>query len=287
MTSLGSGTDPAVLSIGEVSRRTGIPVAGLRNWEQRYGLPRPDRSASGQRRYRESDCDLLAEVLRGRAGGLSLPAAIGRALAGTTEGTPGSIFAGLRQRHPGLRVHVLAKRVLLALTRAIEDECCARAQRPVLIGSFQRRSFYQAASARWADLARSAEQTVVFADFDHARERPGLLAEIPVPPGSPMRREWTLVCDAPDHPACVAGWERPGQDDRPDRDRLFETLWSVDPPVVRSAARIGIGLAAADYPELPERLAGTIGARADPSSPDLRRAGGLLERTVDYLAGLS
>ena len=287
MTNFESGAEPAVLSIGEVSRRTGIPVAGLRNWEQRYGLPRPDRSASGRRRYRESDCDLLAEVLRGRAGGLSLPAAIERALAGAAEGTLGSIFAGLRQRHPGLRVHVMAKRVLLALTRAIEDECCAAAQRPVLIGSFQRRSFYQAASARWADLARSAEQTVVFADFDRARERPGLLAEIPVPPGSPMRREWTLVCDAPDHPACVAGWERPGQDDRPDRDRLFETLWSVDPPVVRSAARIGIGLAAADYPELPARLARTIGAPADPSSPDLRRAGGLLERTVDYLAALS
>jgi MerR HTH family regulatory protein len=36
-----AGPDPAVLSISEVSRRTGIPAAGLRNWEQRYGLPRP------------------------------------------------------------------------------------------------------------------------------------------------------------------------------------------------------------------------------------------------------
>jgi len=78
----GGLSDPAVLSISEVSRRTGIPVAGLRNWEQRYGLPRPQRSASGQRRYRESDCVLLAGVLRGRAGGLSLPAAMAQAVAG-------------------------------------------------------------------------------------------------------------------------------------------------------------------------------------------------------------
>ena len=66
----------AVLSISEVSRRTGISVAGLRNWEQRYGLPRPQRSPSGQRRYTEADCDLLTEVLRRRAAGLSLSAAM-------------------------------------------------------------------------------------------------------------------------------------------------------------------------------------------------------------------
>ena len=73
-----AGGGPA-LSISEVSRRTGIPVSGLRNWEQRYGLPRPQRSAGGQRRYTEADCDLLAEVLRLRADGLSLPAAMARA----------------------------------------------------------------------------------------------------------------------------------------------------------------------------------------------------------------
>ena len=94
-----AATDPAVLPIREVSRRTGIPVAGLRNWEQRYGLPRPERSPSGQRLYRESDCTLLLEVQRGRASGLSLPAAMERATrAADNRGT--SIFAGLRQQHP-------------------------------------------------------------------------------------------------------------------------------------------------------------------------------------------
>ncbi len=173
------GDDPAVLSIGEVSQRTGIPVAGLRNWEQRHGLPRPERLPNGRRRYRESDCVLLAEVLRGRAQGLSLSAAVAHALASTATFRQTSIFAGLRERYPALRVHVITKTTLLALTHAIEDECCARAQRPVLVGCFQQVRFYQAARPRWADLARTAEQTVVFADFGQRREQPGPLAEIP------------------------------------------------------------------------------------------------------------
>lgn len=284
-----AGVGAAVLSISEVSRRTGIPVAGLRNWEQRYGLPRPHRSPGGQRRYTEADCDLLAEVLRCRAAGLSLPAAMARAAASTRNSTSNrtgqSIFAGVRRRHPGLRVHILNKTILLAVTRAIEDECGAQAQRPVLLGSFQRQRFYRSAAPRWADLARTAEQTMVFADFECSRVLPGPLAEVPVPDDSPLRREWALICDAPDTPACVTAWERPGQDRCRDQDRIFEALWSVDPQVVRSAARIGTGLATAAIPHITERLATRLREEPDPSSADLRRATGLIERTLDYLAG--
>jgi MerR family transcriptional regulator, light-induced transcriptional regulator len=285
--------DAALLSISEVSRRTGIPVAGLRNWEQRYGLPRPQRSPSGQRRYTEADCDLLTEVLRRRTTGLSLSAAMAQATAstgdGAGEGSGGgaaqSIFAGMRRLHPALHVHVLDKTILLAVTRAIEDECGARAQRPVLLGSFQRQRFYQASASRWADLARTAEQTVVFADFGRSGLRPGPIAEVALPEDSPLRREWVLICDAPDAPACVTAWERPGQEQSRDRDRIFEVLWSVDPQVVRTAARIGIGLAAAAIPELPKRIADRLSGDPGPSSADLRRASGLIERTLDYLAG--
>jgi hypothetical protein len=55
--------------------------------------------------------------------------------------------------------------------------------------------------------------------------------------------------------------------------------------VVRSAARIGFGLAAAAAPELGIEPGARLGEEADPSSPDLRRASGLIERTLDYLAG--
>jgi DNA-binding transcriptional MerR regulator len=271
---------PARLTIREVSERTGIPVAGLRNWEQRYGLPRPERSPGGQRRYREADCAVLMEVLRGRDRGLSLPAAIAQATAPSAET---SVFAGLRRRHPGLATHVLPKPILLALTWAIEDECCAKAQRPVLAGCFQQRRFYAAASRRWASLARTAEQTLVFADFPQARQRPGPITEIPIPGDSPVQREWALICDAPDLPACVAGWEHPGQDGKPDTHRTFEALWSVDPPVVRSATLIAAGLAEAALPGQFTALRQRLAEPAAPSSPDLRRASGLLERTLDYL----
>jgi MerR family transcriptional regulator, light-induced transcriptional regulator len=206
-----------------------------------------------------------------------------RALAGTAGPPDPSVFAGVRGRHPDLPVHVLPKRLLLALTFAIEDECGAQAQRPVLVGSFQRQRFWASARARWSDLAVSAEQAVVFADFPRSRQD-GPLTEIAVPPDSPMRREWSLICDAPDHPGCVAGWERPGQEGRPDSARIFEAVWSVDPRVVRSAARIGIGLAAAAAPALGIATSARLAEDAEPASPDLRRAGGLLERTLDYLA---
>jgi MerR family transcriptional regulator, light-induced transcriptional regulator len=71
-----------------------------------------------------------------------------RAAAAAGSGSGQSIFAGVRRQHPALQAHVLDKALLLAATRAIEDECCARAQRPVLLGSFQRRRFYQAAAPR-------------------------------------------------------------------------------------------------------------------------------------------
>ena len=44
----------AGLSIGVVSRATGIPPETLRTWETRYGFPSPERRPSGHRVYAES-----------------------------------------------------------------------------------------------------------------------------------------------------------------------------------------------------------------------------------------
>ena len=41
----------ATLSIGAVSKATGIPVETLRTWERRYGFPMPERNAAGHRKY--------------------------------------------------------------------------------------------------------------------------------------------------------------------------------------------------------------------------------------------
>ena len=45
--------------IGTASRRSGLPVATLRNWELRYGLVIAIRTPGGQRRYSDEDIERL------------------------------------------------------------------------------------------------------------------------------------------------------------------------------------------------------------------------------------
>lgn len=279
---------PGSLSISDLAERTGVPQATLRSWETRYGSPRPQRLAGGHRRYGEDDVALVAEILRHRASGLSLPVAIDRAGTRTDDVVP-SLYAGLRRRHPDLVPLLLSKATLLALTRAIEDECCAQAERPVLFASFQHRRFYQRSRSRWAELARTARAAVVFADFAEQPVAGRLPVEVPLPAAAPLLREWSIVCDAPDYPACLSAWELPGQDragqDRADSERRFETVWTVDPGIVREAARICAGLTRASAPLLGSALVEILTGTPPGASADSRRATGLLNRMIGYLDG--
>ena len=276
------------LSIGELARRTQVPAATLRSWEDRYGFPRPHRLAGGHRRYDDGDVALIEAVTRLRAAGMSLPTAIGHATSRTAAAEP-SIFAGLRRRYPALIPQVLRKVTLLALTRAVEDECCARAERPVLFASFQRQRFFRQSQERWNELARTAPAVVVFADFAAsavAGDPPpaqGIPVRVPLPADAPARREWALVCESADYPACVTGWELPGQPKTADAGRRFEVIWSVDPRVVRSAAMICAELARPARPGLDRLLDSLPSEPAPPGSADLRRAAGLLNRMTGYL----
>lgn len=270
------------LSIQEFSERTGLSQATLRSWEARHGFPRPRRLAGGHRRYDEADVALVEEVVRRRASGLSLTASIERSRA-HDEGSERSVFAGLRRRRPDLEPQVLRKRTLLALTRAIEDECCARSTRPILFVGFQRQEFYRQSRVRWAELARTAESVVVFSDFPAGPIEGDRPLHVPVPADAPMRREWVLICDAPDHPACLTGWEQPDRANGPDSDRRFETLWTVDPPAVRDAARIAAQLTETFAPGHGRPLVQALALNPPPASADLRRAASLLNRMVGYL----
>lgn len=273
----------ATLTISDLAQRTGVPQATLRSWESRYGFPRPVRLAGGHRRYAEQDVAAVEEVLRHRRSGLSLEAAVRRIASAATPETM-SLFAELRRRHPDLKPQLLTKKALVALSHAIEDESCARAERPLLFGGFQRGRFLRESYARWVELARTARTAVVFAHFsDPVPPKPRLPVEVAIPPDSPLKREWLVVCDAPDHPACMVAFERPGQDDARDSERRFEALWTVDPRVVRDAARICAGFAdvyrpgwrTAEWKELDEE--------PPAASSDLRRATDLLNRTLAYL----
>ena len=271
------------LSIGEVVQRSGVAEGTLRMWERRHNFPTPERLPSGHRRYSEHDVELVRRVAAERATGVSLAVALERAE--RDAATPvRSIYASLRSARPELEPRTLPKRLILALTRAIEDESLARAERPLLFASFQHERYYRQEQARWCELAEGADLTLAFADFEQLRIPPNAPAEIPVDRGHPLTREWAIVCDAPGYSVCLAGWEPPGGANVPIEERCFESIWSVEPEAVREAARSCAAIAAVQSPEL---VAG-VQARLDseppaPAGEQLRLAAAITNRTLSYL----
>jgi DICT domain-containing protein len=270
------------LSIGDLASRTGVPPSTLRTWELRYAVPRSQRGSGGHRRYGNDAVDLVLEVVRQRTSGLSMSMAVDRAK-DLIRQPETSVFAAVTRRHPELRVQQLRKPALLALSRAIEDECCAQADRPVLFASFQREQFYRASEVRWRELTRTALSTIVFADFASSSQAESYPLEIAVPFDAPLNREWILVCDSPDHPACVVAWEPAGQAQTRDRERRFEAFWSVDARVVRHAARVCANLSRLYRPGTPSLL-DQLEATPPEASLELRRASAVLDRMLGYLS---
>jgi MerR family transcriptional regulator, light-induced transcriptional regulator len=275
------------LTMREMSARSGVSEATLRMWEVRHGFPQPRRVTSGHRRYSEQDLARVRAVLRGRARGLSLHAAIELAHAVGDEQAP-SVYASLRSRFPQFEPQVLNKRAMLWMSRAVEDECLARAERPLLFGCFQHERFYRASERRWRELARTAEHAVALADFRRARSPKNGPLEIPIGTSEPAMREWAIVCESPSFGAVLTGWERPREDSG---QRVFEAGWTVEAPAVRLAAQVCLRLATAAAPEqldgLAERLDG-LAERLD-STPvarehELRSALQLSTRMVRYAA---
>ena len=272
----------SLLTISDLSERTGVPPATLRSWESRYGFPRPTRLPGGHRRYGEPDVAAVLEVLRHRTSGWALEAAVRRVT--TVPLQSRSVYAELRRRHPELSAQLLSKASLVAVSHAIEDECCARAEEPMLFGGFQRQAFLRESYARWVELARTARVAVVFADVSTPRDlAPRVPVEVSLPPEAPLNREWIVICDAPDLPACMAAVERPGQDGTRDSRRRFEAVWTVDPHVVRSASRIAATLADEYRPGWRTGDLAMLDEEAPSASPDVRRATDLMNRMLGYL----
>ena len=275
------------LTIGDLAQRTGVAPATLRMWESRHGFPRPRRRDSGHRRYDEHDVELVTQVLRRRDSGMRLEVAIaGVALADAATGTPPgapSVYAAMRRLHPNLQPQRLKKSTLLAVSWAIEDECCSRAEQPMIFGGFQKEHYYRAAEERWTELARIARSTMVFAAFSQEPDPVDRTTMVDLPEDAPMRREWVVVCDAPDYPAMLTAWELPGQSTVPDRLRLFEAIWTVEPGAVRDAARACAQ--AAQQLGHPEGAPLLYELADNPAPPPvaLLQAASLLNRVVAYV----
>jgi DICT domain-containing protein len=175
--------------------------------------------------------------------------------------------------------------MMLALTHAIEDEALARAQRLVLFGSFQRRRFYRQAEPRWRELSRTAAVAIAFADFDRLRAPRGRPAEVPVPREHPLNREWAVVCEGEDFGLCLTGWESPKSAGTSDERRRFEAIWSVEPDVVREAARICAAIAATRRPNLVDRARARLEApHALAPESQLRLSGAVTARMLSHLS---
>lgn len=56
------GRDKLFFSIGEVTQLTGIKSYILRYWESQFNLLSPEKTDTGQRRYRQKDIDLILKI---------------------------------------------------------------------------------------------------------------------------------------------------------------------------------------------------------------------------------
>lgn len=281
----------AVLSIGDLAERTGVSAATLRVWETRHGFPVPHRRESGHRRYDDEHVRVVRDVVRRRDDGVRLDVAIEQAVAArrpvtTSPGAP-SVYARLRHTHPALAPQRLTKSTLLALSWAIEDEFASRAQHAHLFGAFQRARNFESAGSRWNDLARTMSATYVFADFDVASTRvapgPGHPIKVPLPPDHPMSREWAVVCDADELPVALTAWELPGQHAVPDRERVFESVWTVERDAVREAARVCADVAADHGVAQADGVAASLARPIGAGTPDLAQVTSLFNRVVAYV----
>lgn len=279
----------ASLTIGDLALRTGLKPATLRMWESRHGFPRAERRDSGHRRYAEDDVALVRQVIRRRDAGVRLEVAIAEvAMAHTAAedltGAP-SVYAVLRRNHPALQPQRLTKSTLIALSWAIEDECCTRAERPVIFGGFQKERYFRTAEERWTELARIARSTIVFADFSDGSAVLEGMSLVHLPQDAPLRREWLVVCDAASYPAMLTAWELPGQSTVPERKRLFEAIWTVEPAAVRAAARACAQAAAQLGHTEAVPILYELADNPSPPPVELLQATALLNRVVAYVDG--
>ena len=267
----------AALSIGDVVAATGVGEATLRAWERRFGFPTPRREPSGHRRYDRGDVERIRSVVRERGRGLSLGVAIERVTA--EPAGPPSLFAPLRERRPDLLPVSIRKPQMLHLSRAVEEESAARAERALMIGAFQRPEFYRSSEDRWRRLARGAGLTFVLASFDRARAPQGAPVEVPIATDEPVADEWAVICLAPGYSACLVGWETVGAAGLADDQRAFDALLSVEPAVVREVAGAAIAIAALNEPEIGERARNYLDRIPDSSQrSQLRLAGAITAR---------
>jgi DICT domain-containing protein len=152
------------------------------------------------------------------------------------------VHAVLARDFPHLGRQRLGRRALTAASYAVEDEALSRAERPLVLGSFQAGHRFADQRHRWDELARTATWSAVVADFDD--ELPADPAASPArcqrPDRSALRREWTVVTLTDSRAALVSAWEVPTA---AGTAPVYESVLSSHRPAAIAAARVLLGAA--------------------------------------------
>ena len=274
----------AELAIRQVAEQTGIAAGTIRMWEQRYGFPDPDRTASGYRRYSDDDVEALRRVASFRRLGLSIPAAIERVRGEEPAESP-SIYAAVAAIDEMARPQLLRKSTLIGLSRAIEHETLASATSPVIFGAFQHEQAYRQVEHRWKRLARQADAAMVFADFPRRKTDRGP-AELPIDLDDAIGNEWAVIVDSPGYAACLLAWEHPTRFEamgEGDERRTFEAIWTVHPRAVRRAAEVAGKLAASIDADQGAKVDALLADRPLASETPAPALTALTNRAIAYL----
>ncbi|MBO9534670.1 MAG: MerR family transcriptional regulator [Solirubrobacteraceae bacterium] len=273
----------AMLKIKDVAERTGVAAATIRMWEQRYGFPAPQRTASGYRLYTDRDVEAIRTVIALRRRGLSIPTAIerGREEPKVSAETHPSIYAAVTAVDPSAYPRVLRRTTLAAMSHAIEDEFLARGAHGVVVGAFQRSRFFERVGHRYRQIAPRSDATIVFADWPEVTDVPGEPIRVPIAPTDALGNEWAVVVDAPGYAACLLAWERPNR--AAGGQRMFEAVLSLDPRAVRRAVMVAVALAGRRDPAIGTRLDELISGRPLATEPPASALTSLTSRMVAYL----
>lgn len=240
-------------SIGVLAARAGVTPGVLRTWENRFGFPRGERSASGHRRFTDADVALVRQVLEVRDSGLPLQVAIDSVVRAQEAAEERSVFAAGAAAVAGVRPLRLHRRPLIAASHAVEDECLARGDRSVVLGAFQLGHRYESSRHRWEELGRTAAWAAVVADFGVEADLGASPVRCQLPGDSPLRREWAVVCLSETYAALVAAWEVPVATGPP----VYEAVISTHRGAATAAGRVLAGVvraAGGDVPPAAARL---------------------------------
>jgi len=248
-------------SIGVLAARAGVTPGVLRTWENRFGFPHGERSASGHRRFTDADVALVRQVLEVRDSGLPLQVAIDSVVRAQEADEERSAFAAA-EAAADVRPLRLHRRALIAASHAVEDECLARGGRSVVLGAFQLGHRYASSRHRWEELGRTAAWAAVVADFDGDADLGADLDAAPVrcqlPGDSPLRREWAVVCLSESYAALVAAWEVPAAKGPP----TYEAIISTHRGATTAAGRVLAGVVSAAGGVVPQAAARLLDAAA-------------------------